>query len=194
MNTTSASLLDRLKHAKPDAPDWRRLQEIYLPLIRHWLSTVPGLRDEADDLAQEVLVVLLRELASFERQRHGAFRAWLRQVTVNRIRASWKARQKRPLAGLGHDPEPFLSQLEDPNSDLARQWDREHDQQVFARLLALVEPDFGPSTWQAFTGFALEGRPAAQVAEELGLSESAVMQAKFRVLRRLREEAGAFID
>jgi len=194
MNTTSASLLDRLKHAKPDAADWRRFQDIYLPLIRHWLSGVPGLRDEADDLTQEVLVVLLRELVSFERQRHGAFRAWLRQVTVNRIRAFWKARQKRPLAGLGHDPEPFLSQLEDPRSDLAQQWDRDHDKHVFAKLLALVEPDFAPSTWQAFTGFALEGRRAAEVAEELGMSESAVMQAKFRILKRLREEAGAFID
>jgi RNA polymerase sigma-70 factor (ECF subfamily) len=194
MNTTSASLLDRLKRATPGDSDWRRFQEIYLPLIRHWLSRVPGLRDEADDLTQEVLVVLLRELASFERQHHGAFRAWLRQVTVNRTRAFWKARQKRAVAGLGHDPEPFLSQLEDPKSDLARQWDRDHDKHVFARLLALVEPDFTPSTWQAFTAFALEGRPAAQVAGELGMSESAVMQAKFRILRRLREEAGAFID
>src|SRR5947207_14251980 len=100
MNTTSFSLLERLKHAQPDSSDWHRLQDIYLPLIRSWLSRVPGLHDEADDLAQEVLVVLFRELPSFERRRHGAFRAWLRQVIVNRIRAFRKAREKRPLAGL----------------------------------------------------------------------------------------------
>src|SRR5688572_12396693 len=82
MNTTSLSLLDRLKNAGEDASDWRRLQDLYLPLIRLWLSRVPGVRDEADDLAQEVLVVLVRELPSFERQRDGAFRAWLRKVTV----------------------------------------------------------------------------------------------------------------
>jgi RNA polymerase sigma-70 factor (ECF subfamily) len=97
MATTSSSLLDRLKHTKPDAADWHRLQDIYLPLIRHWLSGVPGLHDEADDRAQEVLVVLFRELPSFERQRHGAFRAWLRQITVNRIRAlSTLTRNRRP--------------------------------------------------------------------------------------------------
>jgi RNA polymerase sigma-70 factor, ECF subfamily len=58
----------------------------------------------------------------------------------------------------------------------------------------VVKPDFQPATWEAFTRFALDGRPAAQVAEELGMSESAVMQAKFRVLERLREEAGELIE
>jgi DNA-directed RNA polymerase specialized sigma24 family protein len=49
-------------------------------------------------LAQEVLVVLFRELPSFARQRDGAFRAWLRQIALNRILAYWRSRQKQPLA------------------------------------------------------------------------------------------------
>jgi hypothetical protein len=48
MDTTSLSLLDRLKCAKPDAPEWDKLQHIYLPLIRYWLGRVPGLHDEAE--------------------------------------------------------------------------------------------------------------------------------------------------
>jgi DNA-directed RNA polymerase specialized sigma24 family protein len=86
MNSTSVSLLDRLKAARPHASDWTRLQGIYLPLIRNWLGRVPGLGAEADDLAQEVFIVVIRELPRFERQREGSFRAWLRQVTVNRVR------------------------------------------------------------------------------------------------------------
>ena len=190
MNTTSLGLLDRLKHAKPDAAEWRRLQDIYVPLIRSWLARVPGLRDEADDLAQEVLVVVFRELPAFERRRDGSFRAWLRQITVNRIRTFGKARHKQPLAGLGQQADQLIAQLADPNSDLARRWDRDHDQHVFQKLLAVVQADFEPKTWQAFTHFAMEGRPAAQVAGALEMSESAVIQAKFRVLKRLREEAG----
>jgi RNA polymerase sigma-70 factor (ECF subfamily) len=58
------------------------------------------------------------------------------------------------------------------------------------QLLAIVQPDFEPKTWQAFSRFALEGLPAGQVAEELAMSESAVVKAKFRILKRLREEAG----
>jgi RNA polymerase sigma-70 factor (ECF subfamily) len=194
MNTTSFSLLERLKHAQPDAPDWQKLQDIYLPLIHSYLGRLCGLHDEADDLAQEVLVVLFRELPSFERRRHGSFRAWLRQVTVNRVRAYWKSRQKRPHSGLGAEAEQMLAQLEDPQSELSRQWDRDHDKHVFGKLLGLVQADFEPTTWQAFTRFFLDGLPAAQVGKELGMSENAVMQAKFRVLKRLRQEAGEFVD
>ena len=85
VNPTSFSLLDRLKVAGPEASDWNRLQGIYLPLIERWLGRVPGLGDESADLAQEVLVVVFREIPRFERQREGSFRAWLRQVTVNKI-------------------------------------------------------------------------------------------------------------
>jgi RNA polymerase sigma-70 factor, ECF subfamily len=194
MNTTSLGLLERLKHAKPDALEWRRLRDIYSPMIRHWLSRLPNLHHEVDDLTQEVLVVLFRELPSFERRRDGSFRAWLRQITVNRMYAFCKTRRKQPLAMGGPETDQLLAQLADPTSDLARQWDQDHDKHVFQKLLAIVEGDFEPSTWQAFTRFAVEGRPAAQVAGELGVTESAVVQAKFRILKRLREEAGELLD
>jgi DNA-directed RNA polymerase specialized sigma24 family protein len=96
---TSVSLLDRLKLARPDASDWGRLQGIYLPLIRRWLARVPGLGDEADDLAQDVFLVVVRELPRFERRREGSFRAWLRKVTVNKARSHWRRRRRRPAAG-----------------------------------------------------------------------------------------------
>jgi RNA polymerase sigma-70 factor (ECF subfamily) len=194
MNTTSLGLLERLKHAKPDALEWRRLRDIYFPMIRRWLSRLPHLHHEVDDLTQEVLVVLFRELPSFERRRDGSFRAWLRQITVNRMSAFVKARRKQPLAMGGPETEQLLAQLADPTSELARQWDQDHDKHVFGKLLALVEGDFEPGTWQAFTRFAVEGRPAAQVAGELGVTESSVVQAKHRVLKRLREEAGELLD
>jgi RNA polymerase sigma-70 factor (ECF subfamily) len=194
MSTTSPSLLERLKRARPGSAEWRRLQDIYLPLIRSWLSRVPGLGDEADDLSQEILLVLFRELPTFERRRDGAFRAWLRQITVNRIRAFRRARQKQPLVGLGPQAEHLLNQLADPTSELARQWDQDHDTHVIHKLLAVVQVDFEPGTWQAFTRFALDGRPAAEVAGELGATEGAVVKAKSRVLKRLREEARGLLD
>ena len=189
MSPTSVSLLDRLKAAGPAASDWNRLQGIYLPLISRWLSRVPGLGVEVDDLAQEVFVVVIREIPRFERQREGSFRAWLRQVTVNKVRTHRRRRQRRPAAGTDAT-DRFLASLADPNSELAHEWDVDHDRHVFQRLLAIVQPDFRSTTWTAFHRFALEGLPAAQVAGEMGLSVNAVIQAKSRVLRRLREEAG----
>ena len=149
VDLTSVSLLDRLKAARPDATDWHRLQGIYLPLIQRWLRRVPGLDDEADDLAQEVFLVVVRELPRFERRREGSFRAWLRNITVNKARTFSKQRHWRPAVGLDL-ADGFLDQMADPDSDLARQWDREHDEHVVQKLLAAVQPDFHPTTWEAF--------------------------------------------
>jgi RNA polymerase sigma-70 factor, ECF subfamily len=189
VDLTSVSLLDRLKLARPEAVDWERLQGIYLPLVQRWLRRVPGLANEADDLAQEVFVVVIRELPRFERRREGSFRAWLRTITANKARNYCKQRDRRPTVAMDQT-EGFLEQMADPDSDLARQWDREHDEHVVQKLLAAVKSDFNPSTWEAFRRLTLDGLPAAQVAQELGMPENAVLLAKSRVVRRLRREAG----
>jgi RNA polymerase sigma-70 factor, ECF subfamily len=187
VNPTSISLLDRLKVARPDASDWNRLQEIYLPLIQRWLGRVPGLGDEAADLAQEVLIIVFREVPRFDRRREGSFRAWLRRIAVNKIRTYCRKRRRIAEVGLA---DRFLERLFDPSGDLAREWDREHDKHVVERILTLVQPKVSPRTWAAFQQFGIDGTPASRVAEKLGLSENAVILAKSRVLKRLREEAG----
>ena len=189
MESTSVSLIDRLKVARPEDYDWGRLQGIYLPLIRRWLRRVPGLAADADDLAQEVFVVVIRELARFERRREGSFRAWLRTITANKAKHYCKVGGRRPAIEMDC-AEGFLDQMVDPESSLAREWDREHDEHVVRKLLAAVKGDFGATTWAAFCRLALDRLPAAQVAEELGMPENAVLLAKSRVMRRLRREAG----
>ena len=194
MTSTPVSLLDRLKGAAADSPDWQKLNDIYVPFIRSCLARISGARGESDDLAQNVLLVLVRELPAFQSRGQGSFRAWLRTITVNQTRAHFKKRRRQPVAGTGHDDENLLVQLEDPNSDLSRQWDLDHDRHVLQRLQQLVRNEFQPVTWQAFTRFGLDRTPLAQVAVELGISENAVVIAKSRVLKRLRQEAGAFLS
>ncbi len=193
MDQTSVSLLDRLKTARPNDSDWNRLQEIYKPLIRGWLGRVPGLANEADDLAQEILMVLIREIPRFQRQREGSFRAWLRQIAINKAKNWCRQRYRRPLARLDL-ADDFLDRLADPGDDLAREWDLDHDRHVFERLIAIARPDFEANTWEAFRRFAEEGRPAVEVARELGITENAVLLAKSRILKRLRKEAGDLLN
>ena len=193
MNTTSLGLLERCKDPK-DPEAWQDLQETYSSLIRFWVARVPGLRGEADDLVQDVLMVVVRNLALFHHEGTGSFRAWLRMITVNCIRSYCNAPQRRPIVGGGQEMDSFLAQLADPGSDLTRQWDLEHDKHVCQKLLAIVRPDFSPTTGEAFTRFALEERSSVQVASELGMTESAVVKAKARILERLRKEAGGLLD
>ncbi len=59
---------------------------------------------------------------------------------------------------------------------------------VLARALELVRGEFEVTTWQAFWRTTVDGQNPADVGRELGLSAGAVRQAKYRVLRRLRQE------
>lgn len=194
MSETSHSLLERLRACAGDE-DWRRLVDLYTPLLHTWLSRSGVQSADADDLVQEALAVVVRELSQFQHNlRTGAFRRWLRTILVHRLRDFWRVRQHRPQATGDSDVLRQLAELEDPDSGLSRLWDEEHDRPVVHRLPARIEAEVTSSTWQAFCRVALEGKDEAAVAAELGLSVNAVFIAKSRVLQRLRREAGSLID
>jgi RNA polymerase sigma-70 factor (ECF subfamily) len=194
MSDTPVSLLERLQR-RPDADSWRRLVELYEPLLRGWLARHTLQASDTDDLVQEVLAVVVRELPQFRHnQRPGAFRSWLRTVLVHRLRTFWQTRQARP-PGTGDSAFlRMLDEFEDPHSGLSELWDREHDHYVLRRLLRWVERDFAPSTWHAFRRLALDGAEPDAVAAELGMTVNAICIAKSRVLQRLRQEARGLID
>ena len=57
-----------------------------------------------------------------------------------------------------------------------------------------MQAEFEPATWKACWESIVEGRSAAEVAAYLGISANAVYIAKSRVLTRLREVIGEFLD
>ncbi len=148
---TSVSLLERLARA-PTNDDWRELLVLYQPLLRAWMARAGVPASDVDDLAQDVLVVVFRELTRFERRGQGAFRVWLRTILVHRIRNYFRGQKYRPTPISGSD----FGALESPDSALSQLWDREHDEHVVASLLRRVQGDFSPMTWQAFLRHVLE--------------------------------------
>jgi RNA polymerase sigma-70 factor (ECF subfamily) len=194
MPETSVSLLERLR-VDPDAASWQRLVDLYTPLVQGWLRRHFVQFQDAEDLTQDVLGVVIRELKYFQHnQRPGAFRAWLRTITVNCLRANWRNRQGKAEASGGSEVAHLLDELEDPRSGLSQLWDQQHDRHVMARLLELIACEFNPATWQAFERHVLDEEPAYDVATALGVSVNVVLLAKSRVLRRLRQEAQGLLD
>jgi RNA polymerase sigma-70 factor (ECF subfamily) len=191
---TSQSLLDRARD-RGDAASWRKLTDIYSPLIRWWIAPHVAQREDADDLVQEVLATLVDQLPEFQHnQRTGAFRAWLRSITVHRLRRYWRSRGNSCQATGGDAVLQVLLQLEDPRSLQSRAWDDEHDRHVARALLEMIRLEFQFSTWRAFELQVRDGRAPADVALELGTTVNAVLIAKSRVLRRLRQKADGLID
>jgi len=187
MTDTSLSLLERLQ-TQPDELSWQRLVDIYAPLIGRVLARSPLQNADREDLVQEVLKLVVQKLPEFQRRREGSFRAWLRVVTVNCLREFWRSSKNQPVATGDSDFLQKLQELEDPQSELTKIWDTEHDRHVVRRLLELIGPQYEPTTLQAFRRVVLEGQKPAQVAAELNISVNAVFLAKSKVLRQLRQE------
>jgi RNA polymerase sigma-70 factor, ECF subfamily len=192
MNETRHSLLLRAQNGEENA--WKELTELYRPLIIGWLSRQGVPAGDLEDLSQEVLLSVVKHLPGFQHSGHrGAFRSWLRTIVCSRTADYWRVLDAATPAG-GSGATAALQQIADPDSELNRQWDEEHDRYVLHCLLDLVEEEFEPITLQAFRRLALEGISGADAAQELGLSVAAVYVAKSRVLQRIRQEAEGLID
>jgi RNA polymerase sigma-70 factor, ECF subfamily len=173
---------------QPDAVQaWARFVELYAPLIHTWARRT-GLQDaDADDLVQEVFVLLREKLPEFVYDRAGSFRGWLRAVTMNLWRNQRRQAARRPVA-LPAGVEPTL-----PDA-VAEFWEEEFGRELVARAAAIMRKDFKDNTWKAFLGVVVYGKSYADVATELGMTKTAVGVARHRVLQRLREEVAGMLD
>src|SRR6516164_5533026 len=118
---TPHSLLDRLLGDEKEEA-WNRFSGLYDPLIRRWVGRLVSRADSVDDITQEVLKALVEGLPGFQHNRRkGAFRAWLRWITIHRVRRHW--RDQKPSVKQLSD----ARELRDPRSELSRLWDIEHD-------------------------------------------------------------------
>jgi RNA polymerase sigma-70 factor (ECF subfamily) len=185
--STSVSLLDRVR--RNDEEGWKRLAELYGPLIEHWCRCW-GLTDaDSADVRQEVFQSVHRSLEKFERSQRGAFRSWLKTVTRNKVHDLHRARASQPT----------IDQSAVEQGVASREWEDDIPEAteisvLYRRAMDLIQMDFNESTWKAFVATVVDDRPPHDVAAELGISPNAVYIARSRVLARLRAEFSELIE
>lgn len=192
MDTTSASLIYRLRDDNNQAA-WRKFVDLYTPLLFYWAKRAGLAEPDAADLVQDVFALLLVKLPEFEyqpqEQRAGRFRAWLRTVTLNK----WRERCRKRQAEVVSPHDPRWEELAVPD-DAENFWRMEYEQFLVAQALRIMQDEFQPQSWKACWETTVNGRKAAEVAAELGMTEGAVFVAKSRVLKKLREELAGLLD
>jgi len=182
--STSSGLLQRVKVGEPDA--WRRLVELYGPMVLGWCQQSRLQISDAADIVQEVFAAVLVGLPDFRRDRPGdTFRGWLWTIARNKLRDCVRRRERRPQALGGSDAAEQFQQIPDALPDATSSEDHGG---LMHRALELVRPEFEDRTWEAFWRTTAGGQSTPDVAADLGLTPGAVRQAKYRVLRRLRAE------
>jgi RNA polymerase sigma-70 factor (ECF subfamily) len=144
------------------------------PRIVRWAFVKTGDRDEAEDVAQEVSLTLVRRLARFE---GGSFWAWLYRVTSNAVvdaqrRGGRRAlRESEPRAVMPARGRDALDEL--IADDAARSLHR------FMRTLSERQREI-------FDLVDMQGHTAAEAAEMLGIEASTARVHLLRARRELR--------
>jgi RNA polymerase sigma-70 factor (ECF subfamily) len=186
--STSTSLLQRLRAREPAA--WERLCQLYGPLVYRWARS-SGLQDtDAADVVQEVFRSVAGSLQHFHHDGPAdSFRGWLWGITKNKLRDHFRTRAGNPAGAGGTDAQQELLEIPDAPPDSTSD-PVKPDAVLVHRALALIQLEFEERTWKAFWRSAIDGQAAGDIAKELGMTARAVRQAKYRVLRRLRQELG----
>jgi RNA polymerase sigma-70 factor (ECF subfamily) len=162
--------------------DWERFVDLYSPLLEHWarrLSTA----QEAADLVQDVLILVMEKLPSFAGGGDRSFLAWLRAVMRNRWRDLVRRAAARPCA----TNSAAVEAVGDEN-DIDELAETESRNLLVRRAMQIMQSDFEPTTWRACWESVAADRPAAEIAAQFGISVDVVYAANYRVIRRLRAE------
>ena len=181
MHTTDASLLRKLR-SRADVTAWSQFVRLYAPLLHRWVATLGIDEPDRSDVVQDVFVVLLGKLSTFQYDQRQSFRGWLRTITLNKCRDLLRSQRRltEPL---------LLERIELASGDDSNFLTQaEYRQSLASRALALMREQFSDTTWRACWQHVAEGQSAKEIAAELGITENAVYLARARVLKRLRAD------
>lgn len=186
---TSTTLLDRLC-SDSDERDWEFFLRLYQPFIHRQLLARRIPPGEVDDLCQETMVQICRGIRTFDHNgRTGAFRNWLKTIVSQRVWRYMQAKPPKEMSTMSRSEEQCPA-----DDEFSVLWEQEHDAFLVNRILDLVKGEFTATTWEAFDRQVLREQAPSFVAVQLRLTTNAVMIAKSRVMRRLREIGEGLVD
>jgi RNA polymerase sigma factor (sigma-70 family) len=184
---TRQSLIVQLRSQNRDA--WEELLKIYEAAIyRYCLGR--GLQEaDACDATQEVFVAVHQRIETWDVDpAKGSFRGWMfrtaRNIAADKI--LHRAKQSAPAG----DSSTFsrLANLPDIMEQERTAFIREYRRALFRWAIEEIKPEVSEISWQAFLLTAVEGRDAASVADELGITVSNVYTSKCRIVAKIRNK------
>lgn len=186
-SSTRLSLLGRLRTTPADDEAWSEFVERYGRQIFAWCRQWGLQEADAEDVTQNVLTDLARQMRTFEYQPSGRFRSWLRTI-AHRSWCDLLSSRRAATTGSGDSAVLSLLHSVEAGEDLLKHLDSECERELLDMAILQVRQRVEPTTWEAFRLTAQEGLAGADTAERLGLQVAAVFKAKSRVQKMIREE------
>ena len=181
---TNRSLLARLRKAN-DTEAWSLFVDLYTPLVYRFARR-RGLQDaDASDVTQKVISRVYHVLHKFDYDpERGRFRDWLGTITHREVITHHRREARGQAAGAGRGDSAARRLPSGTEGD----WLEEFNDYVLRAALARIRERFDEATWKAFDLTWLGNVETGEAARQLGKTAAWVYKARFRVLRRLREE------
>ncbi len=201
-NKTRYTLIQRLRNIN-DEDAWAEFSRFYWDLIRGWARMFGCPDSMINDVFQETMLCLLKNMPDFQLQpEKGNFRSYLKTIVHRRVTDAFR-RESRYIAksvvsnGDGGE-EDFIESLADtaPTGGADAEMDTVWLKSVLSEALRHAAEKVEPLTYKSFCLFVFEELPIAEVAKRLKISrEETVYQHKDRFIRILqREFAGMLIE
>jgi RNA polymerase sigma factor (sigma-70 family) len=185
---TPLSLLEKLREGGDDAA-WQRFYAFYAPLIVGFCLQKGCSRAMADDILQETMVALLRQMPTFTYDpRRGHFRSFVLKIVHRLAIKAWHRESRYVAADSGSQADWVANVADSQAAQPGPDWDALLHQRLLRDALERVRERVNPQVYRSFELTAIHGRPAAEVMAELGIpSANAVYQHRNRVMRYLEE-------
>ena len=149
-----------------------------------------GLQEaDAQDLVQDVFRAVARAIDRYDPDpARGSFRGWLSRIAGNLIINLLAAQRRHPRGSGDTDIQQLIEEQPDPPAEESALFEIEYRRRLLAWAAERVRGAFSEPVWQAFWQTGVEGKPANDVAQALGMSIGTVYQYKSRVVARIRRE------
>lgn len=159
---------------------------VYEPFLTQLVRRQGTPAHQVSDVTQQILMAIVRSVDDWvDDGRPASFRRWLGRVARNAA-IKFLARERRHVRGYGGNE--FLSQFDQiPDAVIDEQRIQQYDHEMIVWAAEQVRTEFRETSWKAFWATQIEGRPVAEVAEELGISAGSIYMSRSRIVIRIRE-------
>lgn len=190
---TRKSLIENLKNTLTDQTSWQEFFDTYWRLI-YSVARRAGLTDaEAQDVVQETVITVAKNIKGFEYDGSRSFKGWLLNTARWRITDQFRKRQRadRPQERQPHATRrtATIERIPDPNVvNVDSLWDEEWKNNLLNAAMERVKRNVKPKQYQIFDFYVIKGWPVEKVAQMLGVSRAQVYLVKHRISRAIKRE------
>ncbi|MDF7809164.1 sigma-70 family RNA polymerase sigma factor [Pontiellaceae bacterium B12219] len=188
-NQTRYTLLQRACDLH-DEQAWEEFVSHYRRFIFYILRELGVADRDIEDLAQQVLLHLTKDLSSYDQSR-ARFRTWLSMVIRNAALVHFRQQKSRKERIHIFGEEQNIDYM-DQSTDIELRIEQEWAAYVANIAMSRVREVFKGQAIEVFE-LGLDGRSAAEIAAKTGLSVASVYTLKKRVKKRLYLEIRALV-